>query len=164
MPNMLLPPGERNLTPDQVEALNKRREFGHTLLVIAGQFTVIATVLLLWVGADLTYDKTTKSTAYDPFGKQIPDGLAGLGLVGGEHIIESAIFADDDDDVLDRRLGGSVAAVGAERAAARRGLRCAGRSAWRPAAPCRTGWQRDLKSLLLRPRHRAGASRIPSCA
>ena len=55
MPNMLLPPEERNLTPDQVEALDKRRELGYTLLVIAGQFTVIATVLLLWVGADLTY-------------------------------------------------------------------------------------------------------------
>ena len=55
MPNMLLPPEERNLTPDQVEALDKRRELGHTLLVIAGQFAVIATVLLLWVGQDLTY-------------------------------------------------------------------------------------------------------------
>jgi hypothetical protein len=55
MPNMLLPPEERNLTPDQVEALDKRRELGHTLLVIAGQFSVIATVLLLWVGQDLTY-------------------------------------------------------------------------------------------------------------
>jgi len=55
MPNMLLPPEERNLTPDQVEALDKRRELGHTLLVIAGQFSVIGTVLLLWVGQDLTY-------------------------------------------------------------------------------------------------------------
>ena len=55
MANMLLPPEERNLTPDQVEALDKRRELGHTLLVIAGQFAVIATVLLLWVGQDLTY-------------------------------------------------------------------------------------------------------------
>lgn len=55
MANSLLPPEERNLTPDQVEALDKRREWGHTLLVIAGQFCVIATVLLLWVGQDLTY-------------------------------------------------------------------------------------------------------------
>jgi len=52
---MLLPPEERNLTPNQVEALDKRRDLGHTLLVIAGQFTVIATVLLLWVGQDLAY-------------------------------------------------------------------------------------------------------------
>jgi hypothetical protein len=55
MANSLLPPEERNLTPDQVEALDKRRDLGHTLLVIAGQFTVIATVLLLWVGQDLTW-------------------------------------------------------------------------------------------------------------
>ena len=55
MANPLLPSEERNLTPDQVEALDKRRDLGHTFLVIAGQFTVIATVLLLWVGQDLTY-------------------------------------------------------------------------------------------------------------
>ena len=55
MANSLLPPEERNLTPDQVEALDKRRDLGHTFLVIACQFTLIATVLLLWVGQDLTY-------------------------------------------------------------------------------------------------------------
>jgi hypothetical protein len=55
MANSLLPPEERNLTPDQVETLDKRRDLGHTLLVIAGQFAVIATVLLLWVGQDISY-------------------------------------------------------------------------------------------------------------
>lgn len=55
MANSLLPPEERNLTPDQVEALDKRRDLGHTFLVIAGQFSVISTVLLLWVGQDLSY-------------------------------------------------------------------------------------------------------------
>jgi len=55
MANPLLPPEERNLTPAQVEALDKRRDLGHTFLVISGQFAVIATVLLLWVGQDLTY-------------------------------------------------------------------------------------------------------------
>jgi hypothetical protein len=55
MANSLLPLEERNLTPDQVETLDKRRDMGHTLLVIAGQFTVIATVLLLWIGQDLSY-------------------------------------------------------------------------------------------------------------
>jgi hypothetical protein len=55
MPNPLLPPEEQNLTPAQVEALDKRRELGHTFMVIAAQFAVIATVLLLWVGQDLTY-------------------------------------------------------------------------------------------------------------
>jgi hypothetical protein len=55
MPNFRLPPEERDLTPDQVEALDKRRELGHTLLVIAGQFAVVATILLLWIGQDLSY-------------------------------------------------------------------------------------------------------------
>ena len=55
MANTLLPPEERNLTPDQVEALDKRRDLGHTFLVIAGQFAVIAAILLLWVGQDLSY-------------------------------------------------------------------------------------------------------------
>jgi hypothetical protein len=55
MANSLLPPEERNLTPDQVEALDARRDLGHTLLVISGQFAVIAKVLLLWVGQDLSY-------------------------------------------------------------------------------------------------------------
>jgi hypothetical protein len=55
MPNTLLPPEERDLTPDQVEALDKRRDLGHTFLVIACQFTAISVVLLLWVGQDLAY-------------------------------------------------------------------------------------------------------------
>ena len=55
MANVLLPVEERNLTPDQVEALDKRRDLGHTFLVMAGQFAVIATILLLWIGQDLAY-------------------------------------------------------------------------------------------------------------
>ena len=55
MANMSLPAEERNLNPDQVEALDKRREWGLTLQVIAGQFSVICVVLSLWVGQDLTY-------------------------------------------------------------------------------------------------------------
>jgi hypothetical protein len=55
MANTLIPVEERNLTPDQVEALDRRREWGLTLQVIAGQFTVIATLLCLWIGQDLTY-------------------------------------------------------------------------------------------------------------
>ena len=55
MANPLLPPEERNLTPEQVEAIDKRRDWGLTLQVIAGQFAVIATLLSLWIGQDLTY-------------------------------------------------------------------------------------------------------------
>lgn len=55
MANTLLPLEERNLTPAEVSALDKRREWGFTLQIIAGQFLVIATVLTLWIGQDLTY-------------------------------------------------------------------------------------------------------------
>jgi GTP 3',8-cyclase len=41
MANSLLPPEERNLTPDQVEALDKRRDLGHTFLVIDSHGRVI---------------------------------------------------------------------------------------------------------------------------
>jgi hypothetical protein len=55
MANMLLAAEERNLTPNQVELLDKRRNRGFLLMVIAGQFGIIATVLLLWLVQDLTY-------------------------------------------------------------------------------------------------------------
>ncbi len=55
MANTSLPLAERNLTPSQVATLDRRREWGLTLQVIAGQFAVIATLLTLWVGQDLTY-------------------------------------------------------------------------------------------------------------
>jgi len=81
MANSLLPPEERNLTPDQVEALDKRRELGHTLLVVAGQFTVIAMVLLLWVGQDLAYSPGWKHPMAYYF--LVACGLiVGLGLSG----------------------------------------------------------------------------------
>ena len=37
MPNPLLPPEERHMTPDQVEALDKRRDLGHTFQRDGGQ-------------------------------------------------------------------------------------------------------------------------------
>jgi hypothetical protein len=55
MANLLIPAEERNLTPDQVELLDKRRAWGLTLQVIAGLFAIIGIVLWLWVGQDLTY-------------------------------------------------------------------------------------------------------------
>jgi hypothetical protein len=55
MANMLLPSEERNLTPDEIDALDKRRHRGLLCLVISGQFAIIATVLLLWTGQDMTY-------------------------------------------------------------------------------------------------------------
>ena len=55
MANMLIPAAERNLTPEQVELLDKRRTWGLTLQVIAGLLAIIGVILWLWVGQDLTY-------------------------------------------------------------------------------------------------------------
>ena len=55
MANMFLPMEARNLTPRQVEYLDKRRNRGFVLMVIAGQFSIISTVLLLWLVQDATY-------------------------------------------------------------------------------------------------------------
>lgn len=55
MANALLPIEERNLSPEQVETIDKRRQRGLMLLVVSGQFAIISTVLLLWTGQDYTY-------------------------------------------------------------------------------------------------------------
>jgi hypothetical protein len=55
MANTLLAMDERNLTPDQVEVLDKRRNRGLMLMVVSGQFGIITAILLLWVVQDLTY-------------------------------------------------------------------------------------------------------------
>jgi hypothetical protein len=56
MANMLLPPEERNLTPDQVVAVDQRRFRGLLLQVIGGQLGIIAILLTVWAGQDFTYD------------------------------------------------------------------------------------------------------------
>ena len=55
MANTLLPPEERNLTPDEVELLDKRRRRGQLFLVICFQCIIVATLTSLWTGQDLTY-------------------------------------------------------------------------------------------------------------
>jgi hypothetical protein len=55
MANLSIPVQERNLTPDQVERLDKRRHWGLTFQVLAGQFAVFAVLLTLWSGQDMTY-------------------------------------------------------------------------------------------------------------
>jgi hypothetical protein len=54
MANTLLPLEERNLTPDQVEQLDKRRRRGQLLLVLCLQCTIISVLLTLWSGQDAT--------------------------------------------------------------------------------------------------------------
>ena len=55
MPNMTIPAEERNLTPAQVEALDKRRQRGLLCQVLSGLFAFFAVLLLLWSGQDLQY-------------------------------------------------------------------------------------------------------------
>jgi hypothetical protein len=74
-------PRRAHLTPDQVEALDKRRDLGHTLLVIAGQFTAIAAILLLWVGQDLAYSPGWAHPMAYYFGL----ALAIIAVCGGGH-------------------------------------------------------------------------------
>jgi hypothetical protein len=54
MANTLIPVEERNLTPDEVELLDRRRRRGQALLVVAVQATIVSCLLLLWSGQDLT--------------------------------------------------------------------------------------------------------------
>lgn len=55
MANPLIPADERNLAPEDVARLDRRRRRGHLLLVLGFQFTLVATLLLLFSGQDATY-------------------------------------------------------------------------------------------------------------
>jgi len=55
MANHLLPIEERTLTPNQVQALDRRRRRGHLLLVLGFQFALVAIFVTLWSGQDLQY-------------------------------------------------------------------------------------------------------------
>jgi hypothetical protein len=58
MSNTLLAIEERTLTPEQVDHLDARRRRGHAYLVIGFQTGIVATVLTMWSGQDLTYSPT----------------------------------------------------------------------------------------------------------
>ncbi len=55
-PNMILAAEERNLTPEQVVALDQRRFRGLMLEVMGGQLGIMAILLTVWAGQDFTYD------------------------------------------------------------------------------------------------------------
>jgi len=55
MANTLIPIEERNLTPEEVEALDRRRRRGQLFLVICGQCLIVGVLVTLWAGQDLTY-------------------------------------------------------------------------------------------------------------
>jgi hypothetical protein len=54
MANTLLPIEERNLTPDEVELLDKRRRRGQLFLVISVQCLIVCTLVTVWAGQDFT--------------------------------------------------------------------------------------------------------------
>ena len=55
MANTLIPVEERNLTPDEVVQLDRRRRRGQLFLVIGLQCLLISCLLLLFSGQDATY-------------------------------------------------------------------------------------------------------------
>ncbi|HEY4382083.1 MAG TPA: hypothetical protein VGN01_17170, partial [Acidobacteriaceae bacterium] len=55
MANTILPAAERNLTPEEVEALDRRRRRGQLFLVLCFQCIIIGSVVTLWAGQDLAY-------------------------------------------------------------------------------------------------------------
>jgi hypothetical protein len=55
MANLTISADERTLSPDQVSALDKRRQWGLAFQVMAGQFAVFAVLLTVWAGQDVTY-------------------------------------------------------------------------------------------------------------
>jgi hypothetical protein len=55
MANTLLPIEERNLTPEEVETLDRRRRRGQLFLVVGFQCLIVSILLLVWSGQDVTY-------------------------------------------------------------------------------------------------------------
>jgi hypothetical protein len=55
MANTVLPAEERDLSPAQVDHLDRRRRRGQLLLVMGSQFLLIAILVTLWAGQDATY-------------------------------------------------------------------------------------------------------------
>ncbi len=55
MANTMIPAEERTLTPEQVEALDRRRRRGQLFLVLCVQCLIVGTLVTLWAGQDLTY-------------------------------------------------------------------------------------------------------------
>jgi hypothetical protein len=55
MANPLIPAEERNLTPAEVDRLDRRRRRGQLLIVLGFQFTIVAVLVSMWSGQDLQY-------------------------------------------------------------------------------------------------------------
>lgn len=55
MANPLIPVAERNLTPNEVEALDRRRRRGQLLLTLCVMCLIVGLLVTLWAGQDATY-------------------------------------------------------------------------------------------------------------
>ena len=55
MANTLIPAAERNLTPREVELLDRRRRRGQLYLVICVECLIVGTLVTIWAGQDATY-------------------------------------------------------------------------------------------------------------
>lgn len=89
MANTLIPVEERSLTPDEVEALDRRRRRGQLFLVICFQCLIIGTLVTLWAGQDATYSpgSARPMVYWDAimFGLAFVFGLAGIRLRRGSN-------------------------------------------------------------------------------
>ena len=89
MANTLLPLEERNLTPDQVELLDKRRRRGQLCLVLCLHFSIVSVAVTVWSGQDLTVSPGwTHPVAYwnaFTFVMAVVFGIAGLRLRRGSN-------------------------------------------------------------------------------
>jgi len=88
MANTLIPVEERDLTPRQVELLDKRRNRGFLLMVVSGQFGIIATILLLWIVQDLTYAPGWAHPVFYYF--VIALGISGISGLSGAYLRRGA--------------------------------------------------------------------------
>ena len=57
MANPLIPAEERNLTPQEVEALDRRRRRGQLFLVLCFQCLIVGTLVTLWAGQDRSEER-----------------------------------------------------------------------------------------------------------
>ena len=55
MANHLIPAEERNLTPDEVDRLDRRRRRGQLFLVIGVEFLLVAILVTCWSAPDFIY-------------------------------------------------------------------------------------------------------------
>lgn len=89
MANTLIPVAERNLTPVQVERLDRRRRRGQLFLVLCFQTLLIGILVTLWSGQDATYSPGwhRPMVMWDVilFSLAIFFGLAGLQLRRGSN-------------------------------------------------------------------------------